>query len=235
MEILDIQKALERHGFNPGPVDGIWGRRTIAAVKAFQTANGLTPDGIVGQLTLRALFGGPATSPASPAPVMTGPLVWYEQALSLVGTKEDRTVKSNPEILKWAKDLNIDYNSDDIPWCGLFVAHCVGAALPDEQLPKHPLRARSWSSFGEQCDPKQGAVLVFWRGSKDAATGHVGFYHSEDGAAFHVLGGNQSDSVNVARIGKNRLLSSRWPRTATNLNGRIVISEAKGKLSHNEA
>ena len=234
MEILEIQKALDRQGFNPGDLDGLWGRRTILAVKAFQKAHGLTPDGIVGPLTLRALSGAAPTG-ANSQPVGTSPLVWYEEALTLVGTAEDKTVRSNPEILTWAERLDIDYKSDDIPWCGLFVAHCIGAALPDEQLPKHPLRARSWATFGELCQPKQGAVLVFWRGSPSSGNGHVGFYHSEDAAAFHVLGGNQSDSVNVARIGRDRLLGARWPRTAATITGTVVIAEAKGELSHKEA
>lgn len=30
---------------------------------------------------------------------------------------------------------------------------------------------------------------------------------------FYVLGGNQSDAVNIARIAKSRLLGARWPAT----------------------
>ncbi len=50
-----IQRALERLGHDPGKLDGIPGPRTTAAVVAFQTARGLTPDGIVGPLTRSAL------------------------------------------------------------------------------------------------------------------------------------------------------------------------------------
>lgn len=49
--VKDTQAALVRHGFNPGPVDGIAGPRTKAAIVAFQKANGLVPDGLVGPLT----------------------------------------------------------------------------------------------------------------------------------------------------------------------------------------
>lgn len=50
-----VQLALTRAGFSPGNIDGIFGSRTDAAVRAFQRANGLQADGIVGQRTLAAL------------------------------------------------------------------------------------------------------------------------------------------------------------------------------------
>lgn len=51
-----IQKRLEALGFSPGNVDGAFGLGTEAAVLAFQRANGLLADGIVGARTLEALF-----------------------------------------------------------------------------------------------------------------------------------------------------------------------------------
>lgn len=49
-----IQSLLARIGYDPGPVDGIFGNRTLQAVIAFQRDNGLTPDGIVGPATWNA-------------------------------------------------------------------------------------------------------------------------------------------------------------------------------------
>ena len=46
-----IQSLLNRIGYNAGQVDGIFGPRTQAAVMAFQSNNGLVPDGIVGVAT----------------------------------------------------------------------------------------------------------------------------------------------------------------------------------------
>jgi uncharacterized protein (TIGR02594 family) len=234
MDITAIQRALKKSGFDPGKADGVWGRRTIAAVKAFQEAHGLEVDGILGPETARALTGN-ATAPTGKTAGIATPLVWFEEALSLVGTEEKPGKESNEKIIAWAKRCNIDYKSDDIPWCGLFVAHCIGATLPEEPMPTTPLLARSWRKFGNACQPVQGAVLVFWRGSKDGTTGHVGFYRSEDDEAFHVLGGNQRDSVNTCRIGKDRLLAARWPRTAASLQGEKVKAKGVGKLSHDEA
>jgi lysozyme len=53
--VYEIQGALARHGFDPGPIDGIFGTKTLAAVRAFQAARGLKVDGIVGPRTTAAL------------------------------------------------------------------------------------------------------------------------------------------------------------------------------------
>lgn len=42
--IKDVQRALERAGYNPGPIDGILGRTTMDAVHQYQTRNGLARD-----------------------------------------------------------------------------------------------------------------------------------------------------------------------------------------------
>lgn len=46
-----IQVALFNAGFNPGDIDGRMGKKTRAAIKEFQKANGLTADGKVGKQT----------------------------------------------------------------------------------------------------------------------------------------------------------------------------------------
>jgi hypothetical protein len=53
--IEELQEALARAGYDPGPADGTYGRRTEAAVVAFQQANGLSVDGVVGSETASAL------------------------------------------------------------------------------------------------------------------------------------------------------------------------------------
>lgn len=50
-----IQARLLNLGYMPGPVDGVLGERTIAAIKAFQAQEGLEPDGVVGSKTRAAL------------------------------------------------------------------------------------------------------------------------------------------------------------------------------------
>lgn len=50
-----IQQKLKRWGYYNGAIDGIYGSTTKKAVKYFQSKNGLTADGIVGNKTLAAL------------------------------------------------------------------------------------------------------------------------------------------------------------------------------------
>ncbi len=51
-EVRQIQTKLKNWGYYQGKVDGIYGTKTLSAVKAFQRANGLTVDGIAGKNTL---------------------------------------------------------------------------------------------------------------------------------------------------------------------------------------
>lgn len=53
--ITDTQAKLTSLGFDCGTVDGIAGAKTVAAIKAFQKANGLSVDGIAGTKTLAKL------------------------------------------------------------------------------------------------------------------------------------------------------------------------------------
>lgn len=49
--VAPLQAYLNAHGHSVGTADGWFGQKTLAAVKAFQSAHGLLPDGIVGALT----------------------------------------------------------------------------------------------------------------------------------------------------------------------------------------
>jgi peptidoglycan hydrolase-like protein with peptidoglycan-binding domain len=48
-EVRQMQRQLSILGFKPGPVDGIFGPITEAALKAFQKSRGLTPNGVFAQ------------------------------------------------------------------------------------------------------------------------------------------------------------------------------------------
>lgn len=47
----EIQSALKKAGFDPGPIDGKMGSKTRQAIKDFQKAKGLVADGVVGPKT----------------------------------------------------------------------------------------------------------------------------------------------------------------------------------------
>ena len=54
-EVRQIQTKLKRWGYYNGNIDGIYGSQTLAAVKWFQSKNGLSVDGIAGPKTLAAM------------------------------------------------------------------------------------------------------------------------------------------------------------------------------------
>ena len=210
MNTRQIQEALKLAGFDPGPLDGIRGPKTIRATRAFQDAHDLEPDGIVGKLTSAALF------PALEVDLPCDDRPWLTEAARLIGLQEKKGPANEARIMTWAENLGLHtYKDDETPWCGLFVAHCVRSQLPEEPLPGNPLGARNWLKFGRSVTPQVGAVLVFWRGSQSGWQGHVGFYVGADDAYFHVLGGNQDNRVKVASIARKRLLGARWPATVS--------------------
>lgn len=98
-----------------------------------------------------------------------------------------------------------------VPWCGLFVAHCLRTALPELDLPPLAARARPWKRWGEETRPQIGAVMLFWHYHPALPFGHVAFYWAEDRDAYHVLGGNQQDRICVQRYPKARFVTARWP------------------------
>lgn len=53
--VRQIQQKLTNWGYYNYTIDGVYGSRTVAAVKKFQRNNGLTADGICGSRTLSAM------------------------------------------------------------------------------------------------------------------------------------------------------------------------------------
>lgn len=158
-----------------------------------------------------------------------------QEALKLLGTKEVSGDGNNPTILEWAKEVGGweagYYTKDSIPWCGLFAA--VVAKRAGKEIPKNYLRALSWATFGEDVNkPALGDVLTFVRNGG----GHVGFYIAEDDECYHVLGGNQSDSVSITRIKKSRLYEARRPKyNVRPWTVQVYKVDARGEVSENEA
>jgi peptidoglycan hydrolase-like protein with peptidoglycan-binding domain len=66
-DIEQVQKALKDSGHDPGPIDGVNGPRTAAAVKAYQKAQGLEATGRLDNATLTKLGGANRTSSTTPS------------------------------------------------------------------------------------------------------------------------------------------------------------------------
>ncbi|OJF16363.1 MAG: hypothetical protein A6D91_11925, partial [Bacillaceae bacterium G1] len=75
--VWDLQNMLKYTGFDPGTIDGVFGAKTEASVRAAQKAHGLVVDGIAGPKTYAALKAA-FSAPKEPLPdgkryrVMTG-------------------------------------------------------------------------------------------------------------------------------------------------------------------
>ncbi len=141
-------------------------------------------------------------------------LPWITEAKSVFGLHETR---DNAKLKQWLRsDGKTLGDPKALAWCADFCESAIKNALPDEPflgpLGKNPYWARNWLYFGESTQPVYGCILVFSRGSG----GHVGFAVGEDSDEYYVLGGNQSNSVNISRISKSRLLGARWPKTYKN-------------------
>jgi peptidoglycan hydrolase-like protein with peptidoglycan-binding domain len=66
--VAQMQRDLARAGFDPGLVDGNFGRLTLGALRAFQRAHGLPVDGVCGSKTWEALSGSSFTPGPTPTP-----------------------------------------------------------------------------------------------------------------------------------------------------------------------
>src|ERR687886_256641 len=66
-QVRALQRRLQELGQRPGPIDGLFGPKTEAAVERFQRTSHLVPDGVVGSHTLGALAGAGHAGGGSPA------------------------------------------------------------------------------------------------------------------------------------------------------------------------
>lgn len=160
-----------------------------------------------------------------------------QEGLKLLGVAEVVGKGSNKTIIGWRDELNqagvrvVGFSDDDIPWCGLFAA--IVAHRAGKSVVYGPLWARNWEVFGSKVKSAGlGDCLVFARNGG----GHVGWYVAEDADAYHVLGGNQSNRVSIARIEKSRCIAIRRPKyNVMPASVRSYVVKASGSLSKNEA
>lgn len=175
-------------------------------------------------------------------------LKWVAEARKYIGATEIKGVKHNPIILElWASAFKAKnqavpavFKNDETPWCGGFVAGVLAKSGLAHHIPNGFAMARSWLNAGTKLNnPAYGCVAVFWRGNPKGASGHVGFVVGRDRRGnLMVLGGNQSDQVNIMPFDKSRVLGYRWCGTQDlPATGRFALPVLKnnGRVSTNEA
>ena len=87
-DVRRVQTRLKALGFDPGPIDGIRGPLTDAAIVAFKRSQGLKARAYVGPITRAALDQAYATSIRGNLPVNLPP--WVELAQRMLGLHEQR-------------------------------------------------------------------------------------------------------------------------------------------------
>src|SRR5262245_7965670 len=122
MTTLEIQKRLRELGFDPGDLDGIPGRQPTSAISDFQKSKGLKADGIVGPLTMAALFGN-----AEARAKAGGSLPWLDLARQKKGMHE---LKQHAALVAFlTSDGKTVGDPARNPWCGDFVETCLAVTL----------------------------------------------------------------------------------------------------------
>lgn len=176
-----VQQGLAELGYDPGPLDGVYGPKTSAAIMAAGVA-GFAPKSAVVELP------------------------WITHGLTALGWHE---VTDKAKLQAWLKSGGKALGDPAaLPWCGDFVETAMALALPGERLPENPFFAQNWATFGAVTAPTRGAVVAFkW----SASSGHVGFLMGQHGANYVVLGGNQSNRVSIAEFPKSAAIATRWP------------------------
>lgn len=137
---------------------------------------------------------------------------WLNIANKYHGTKEIPGKAHNSKIVNMFSKVGFSgVKDDETAWCAAF----TGAVLKEAGLPYlKTLTARDYLQYGKKLNkPKEGAIVVFWRGRRDGWQGHVGFVTLWDKDYVWCLGGNQSNKVNVQKFPRSRVLGFRWPET----------------------
>ncbi len=219
-DVKIVQELLNKKGASL-TVDGDCGKKTIDAIKAFQSKLGFSkPDGRVdpGGKTWKGLTGN--TSPSDDQnssndqnPVPTGPVNkpnWIKIAEGELGVKENTSkTEHNPRVMEYHATTGIT-NNDETPWCSSFVNWVMRKA---GQGGTDSAMAVSWKKYGKDVGKAAyGAIAVIdWDGPGPGWKGHVGFIVGKKGNNLLILGGNQSNAVNIKSFGTSKIVAYVFP------------------------
>ena len=120
-----------------------------------------------------------------------------------IGIHEKPGPGSNPFVAKCLAACGYQGEDDSvIPWCACFISELVKEC--GYSLPELPAAAISWRHWGVGIeDPEIGCLAVFPH--------HIGIVADFDDDGIDLLGGNQSDAVNIKRFGYDNVVAFRNP------------------------
>ncbi|ECA8972941.1 TIGR02594 family protein [Salmonella enterica subsp. enterica serovar Omuna] len=150
---------------------------------------------------------------------------WIIEAEKYIGEKEIKGQQHNPLIVEmFHKIKRSGIKNDETPWCAAF----VGSVL--ERVGIKSTRFESAKSYlgwgGQLLQPMYGCVVVLTRDGG----GHVGFVVGQSvNGDLQILGGNQSDAVNIRSFPRSRVSGYRWPAGVPDLPQVLPVLADSGK------
>ncbi len=145
----------------------------------------------------------------------------YGLARTFLGTRDIPGSRHNPWIVAWHRRIQSWISNDETAWCSAF---CNAMAEDCGYERSGDLAARSWLRVGQEVtlsEARPGDIVVLWRVKRSGWQGHVAFFehYNTTRQIIYMLGGNQSDEVNVAGYTRDRLLGIRRIRPLARAEG----------------
>jgi uncharacterized protein (TIGR02594 family) len=130
---------------------------------------------------------------------------------SFRGVFEFPGADNNARISQYLRVTGLTETSDEVPWCGAFVAYCMkscGDAAAAASVRPGAARAADWLNWGQEApvDARPAGTLVVLKPQVPNSSGHVGFLveaATGEGAPdgkIRLLGGNQGDPQRVCTV-----------------------------------
>jgi uncharacterized protein (TIGR02594 family) len=212
-DVAAIQKLLNNFSYQFN-INGYFDDNLSKAIIKFQSdvLKYANPDGIVdpGQKTWRVLNGEKVENTSTASPTPSNKPKWISIAEAEIGQKEISGSENNSRILEYHSSTSGKATSETVHWCSAFVNWVM---TKSGYTGTNNAVATSWAKWGKKISqPAYGSIAVIdWDGPGPGWKGHVGFVVGKKGSSILLLGGNQSDAVNISSFSTNRVIAYIYP------------------------